>query len=360
MGEHINKQTFSGSIEFVQVMDENGNIDQSAFPKGLTDDKITEMLKAMILARAVDAKTLSLQRQGRVATYAPLVGEEATQVGTAMAAGKDDIIVPGYRQHAVYMVRGAPLEGHFIAWRGYEEGLKVPPEVGMLPVSVPVATQMQHAAGIAYALKYLKKDGVAIGYTGDGGTSEGDFYESMNFAGVWKAPMVAIVENNEWAISVPRSKQTAAQTLAQKAIAAGIKGVQVDGNDVIGVYKVTKDAIADAKNGEPTMIECMTYRMSMHTTADDPTKYRDPAEVEYWKARDPIARVRKYLAGKNLWSDDIEAKLTESNAKTINDAVAKAEAFKGDPKSMFENIYSYIPPTLQEELDDALANNFWQ
>ncbi|MDE1851574.1 MAG: pyruvate dehydrogenase (acetyl-transferring) E1 component subunit alpha [Candidatus Micrarchaeota archaeon] len=356
----VSKETFNGSVEYVQVMDENGNVDQSLFPQDLKDEQIVEMLKWMILTRALDAKTLSLQRQGRVYTYAPLVGEEATQVGTALAMRKQDMFVPGYRQHGVYLVRGASLEAHFMGWRGFEEGLKVPKEVGGLPVSVPVGTQILHAVGLAFAQKYKKQDSVVLGYTGDGGTSEGDFYESLNFAGVWKVPVVAVVENNEWAISVPRSHQTAAQTLAQKAIAAGIKGVQVDGNDVIGVYKVTKDAIESAKNGMPVMIESMTYRMSMHTTADDPTKYRDPKEVEYWKARDPIDRVRKYLTAKNLWNADIEAKLAEENSKRINEAVEKAEAFKGDPKSMFENAYSFVPETLQEELDDAEANNFWQ
>ena len=195
-------------------------------------------------------------------------------------------------------------------------------------------------------------------YIGDGGTSEGDFYESINFAGIMKAPLVTIIENNQWAISVPRSRQTAAQTLAQKGFAAGIDVVQVDGNDVIAVYKAVKDAIELAKEG-PTLIECVTYRMSMHTTADDPTKYRSDDDVAIWKARDPIARVRLYLNKKNLWNDDLEKQMQDEQKKTIDEAVEKAEAFKPDPKSMFEHVYSYIPDTLKEELDDAISSNFY-
>ena len=218
---------------------------------------------------------------------------------------------------------------------------------------------MPHAAGMAYAQKYMRKDSAVIAYVGDGGTSEGDFYEALNFAGVWKAPMVAIIENNQWAISLPREKQSASKTLAQKAIAAGIDGVQVDGNDVIAVYKATKEAIEKSKDG-PMLIECITYRLGMHTTADDPTKYRPDEEVEKWKKRDPLIRVRNYLVKKGLWNDQIEKEVAEQQAKEIDAAVERAEQFKEDPKSMFTNVYSFVPQTLQEELDEAEKNNYWQ
>ncbi len=353
------KKVFDGSVDYYQVMDEQGNIDMSLFPNELDDSKILEMYKYMSLARAMDAKALSLQRQGRAVTYAPMVGEEATQIGSAIALRKDDYFVPNFRQQGVFLARGFSMDELFLYFRGYEEGNMIPKGKHALPGAVPVATQMQHAAGLAFAQKYLNTGASVIGYVGDGGTSEGDFYESLNFAGVTKSPLVAIIENNQWAISMPRGKQTAAQTLAQKAIAVGIPGVQVDGNDVIGVYKVIRDALANAKNG-PTLVECITYRMSMHTTADDPTKYRPQEEVDAWKKSDPIARVKIYLTKKGLWGDKKEQDLADQSLKAIDAAVEKAESFKGDPASMFEHIYSYMPDILQDELDAATASNFWQ
>jgi pyruvate dehydrogenase E1 component alpha subunit len=343
----------------MQILDENGNVDQSLFPKNLDDSKLVQMYKYMNFARALDAKTLSLQRQGRAVTYAPLVGEEATQIGSAMAMRADDIFVPNFRQHGVYLARGLPLELYFIYWRGFEEGGAIPKNVNGMPVIVPVGSQVPHAVGIAYAQKYEKTGNAVIVYVGDGGTSEGDFYEAMNFSGVLKIPLVIIVENNQWAISVPRSKQSAASTLAQKAVAAGIPGVQVDGNDVLAVYKAVSDAIASSSTG-PTLIECVTYRMSMHTTADDPTKYRPEQDLEEWKKKDPIDRLRKYLVAKGLWDDSKEKAMADEQLAAINDAVKKAEEFKPDPASMFENVYSYIPEVLAEEYNESKENGFWQ
>ena len=350
---------FEYKIEYMQILDENGNVDQSLFPKNLDDSKLVQMYKYMNFARALDAKTLSLQRQGRAVTYAPLVGEEATQIGSAMAMRADDIFVPNFRQHGVYLARGLPLELYFIYWRGFEEGGAIPKNVNGMPVIVPVGSQVPHAVGIAYAQKYEKTGNAVIVYVGDGGTSEGDFYEAMNFAGVLKIPLVIIIENNQWAISVPRSKQSAASTLAQKAVAAGIPGVQVDGNDVLAVYKAVSDAIASSSTG-PTLIECVTYRMSMHTTADDPTKYRPEQDLEEWKKKDPIDRLRKYLVAKGLWDDSKEKVMADEQLAAINDAVKKAEEFKPDPASMFENVYSYIPEVLAEEYNESKENGFWQ
>ncbi len=350
---------FEYKIEYMQILDENGNVDQSLFPKNLDDSKLVQMYKYMNFARALDAKTLSLQRQGRAVTYAPLVGEEATQIGSAMAMRADDIFVPNFRQHGVYLARGLPLELYFIYWRGFEEGGAIPKNVNGMPVIVPVGSQVPHAVGIAYAQKYEKTGNAVIVYVGDGGTSEGDFYEAMNFSGVLKIPLVIIIENNQWAISVPRSKQSAASTLAQKAVAAGIPGVQVDGNDVLAVYKAVSDAIASSSTG-PMLIECVTYRMSMHTTADDPTKYRPEQDLEEWKKKDPIDRLRKYLVAKGLWDDSKEKAMADEQLAAINDAVKKAEEFKPDPASMFENVYSYIPEVLAEEYNESKENGFWQ
>ncbi len=353
------KKVFEGEINYLQVMDENGNIDKELMPNYLDDKTIVEMYKNMSFARALDAKVLSLQRQGRATTYAPLIGEEATQIGSAMAMRKEDFFVPNFRQHGVYLVRGLPLETFFVYWRGFEEGNAIPENVNGLSVAVPVATQMPHAAGIAYAFKYLKKDSAVIAYVGDGGTSEGEFYEALNFSGVFQLPLVTIIENNQWAISVPRKMQSSAETLAQKGFAAGFKNIlQVDGNDVIAVYKATKEAIEKASEG-PSLIECITYRMSMHTTSDDPTRYRSEDEVKAWQAKDPIARVRKYLVSKGLWNDDLESKMAEEQKEKIDEAVEKAEKFVPDPKSIFEYVYSYIPPMLKEELDEAEKANFY-
>ncbi len=351
---------FDGKIEYLQIIDEEGNADQSLFPKDLDDKKLIEMYKYMCFARAFDAKALSLQRQGRIVTYAPLVGEEATQIGSAFAMRKDDYFVPNFRQHGVFLARGLPLEMFIIGWRGFEEGSKAPEGFRSLAVAVPVATQMQHSVGLAYALKYKKLDSAVVAYVGDGGTSEGDFYEATNFSGELKVPLVMVIENNQWAISVPRSKQSIAKTLAQKAFAAGIPGMQVDGNDVVAVYKAVSDAINNAKDNGPMLIECVTYRMSLHTTADDPTKYRNPAEVDLWKKKDPILRIKTYLTKKNLWNDQLEKQMGDEQSKMIDDAVAKGEAFKGDPRSMFENLYSFMPDVLKEEMDEAEAAKYWQ
>lgn len=352
------KKVFEGSVDYLQILDEGGNVDSALFPKGLDDAKIVGMYKLMSFARAADAKALSLQRQGRAMTYAPLLGQEATQIGSAVAMRKDDLFVPNFRQHGVYLARGMPLETMLLSWKGFEEGNVIPKDVGGFPIIIPVGTQIPHAAGIAFAQKYMKKDVAVLAYVGDGGTSEGDFYEALNFAGVFKLPLVVIIENNQWAISVPRSRQSAAETLAQKGIAAGISMIQVDGNDVIAVYKATKDAIENSKNG-PTLIECVTYRMSMHTTADDPTKYRSDEEVEAWRKKDPIARVRAYLDGKKLWNDSMESQMQEEQMKEIDAAVEKAEKFVPDPKSMFEHVYSYMPQTLKDELDSSIESGFF-
>ena len=353
------KTVFEGNVNYLQVLDENGDVDVTLFPPDLKDSDIIEMYKQMSFARALDAKVLSLQRQGRAVTYAPLIGEEATQIGSALAMRDGDYFVPNFRQHAVFVARGMPLDLILIYWKGYEEGLAIPENVKGLPYIVPVASQLPHAAGIAFSQKYKKTGFATIVYVGDGGTSEGAFYEALNFAGVFKLPLVTIIENNQWAISVPRSQQSAAQTLAQKGIAAGMDVVQVDGNDVIAVYKAVKDALEIAKEA-PTLIECVTYRMSMHTTADDPTKYRSEDEVAEWRMKDPISRLKKYLVKKKLWNEDLEDAMQEDQKKTIDSALEKAEAFKPDPKSIFEHVYSYLPDVLKGELDDALVSNFYE
>ena len=350
---------FDCSIEYTQIIDQDGKADESLFPKELDANSLKEMYKSMCFARALDAKTLSLQRQGRAATFAPLLGEEATQIGIAFGMGKADVLVPSFRQHGILLARGMPLDSYFIYWRGFEEGNSTLKGINSFPVAVPVGTQMPHGAGAAFAQKYLKTGAAVFAFVGDGGTSEGDFYEAINFAGALELPLVTVVENNQWAISLPRGRQSAAKTLAQKGIAAGIRSVQVDGNDVVAVYKVAKEAAELAHSGKPSLIECVTYRLSMHTTSDDPTKYRPDSEVEEWKKKDPIDRMRKYLTGKGLWDDAAQKEMEDYQVSKIDEAVKNAEAFKPDPKSVFENVYSFMPQVLKDEEESALKDNFW-
>jgi pyruvate dehydrogenase E1 component alpha subunit len=270
-----------------------------------------------------------------------------------------DILVPNFRQHGSLLFRGLSLYDFFVYWKGYEDGLVSTKKMNSTPYIVPVSTHLVHAVGIAFTHKYLGTGASVLTYVGDGGTSEGDFYEALNFAGVMKVPIVFVIENNQWAISTPVRKQTAASTLAQKGIAAGMVCTQVDGNDVMAVYKATKESLANTPKG-PSLIECLTYRLSFHTTSDDPTKYRTEAEVEDWKKRDPIKRVRLYLESKQLWNASKQQTMEDEQLKTINGAVSKADTFKPDPKSMFETLYSSIPDTLKDEETDALNSGFWQ
>ena len=353
------KKAYEGSVDYIQVLDEQGNVDLDLIPKEITDEKIAEMYKQMLFARMVDAKAVNLQRLGRIATYAPLYGEEAVQIGSAMAMSDKDFFVPNFRQHAVFFNKGLPLETFFIYAKGYEEGMIVPKEMKAFPWIVPVSTQIPHAVGIAFAQKYKATGSAVVTYVGDGGTSEGNFYEGLNFAGVFKIPLVVIIENNQWAISVPRSYQSAAQTLAQKGIAAGIKCIQVDGNDVIGVYKAVKDALESARGNVPVIVEAVTYRLGMHTTSDDPSKYRDKSEEDEWKAKEPFIRLNKYLRSKGLWDDARQAKAEQEFSAIIDQAIAKADAFRPDPKSMFEHIYSFMPDVLEQQEAELESNNFF-
>lgn len=353
------KKAYEGSVDYIQVLDEQGNVDLDLIPKEITDEKIVEMYKQMLFARMVDAKAVNLQRLGRIATYAPLYGEEAVQIGSAMAMSDKDFFVPNFRQHAVFFNKGLPLETFFIYAKGYEEGMIVPKEMKAFPWIVPVSTQIPHAVGIAFAQKYKATGSAVVTYVGDGGTSEGNFYEGLNFAGVFKIPLVVIIENNQWAISVPRSYQSAAQTLAQKGIAAGIKCIQVDGNDVIGVYKAVKDALESARGNVPVIVEAVTYRLGMHTTSDDPSKYRDKSEEDEWKAKEPFIRLNKYLRSKGLWDDARQAKAEQEFSAIIDQAIATADAFRPDPKSMFEHVYSFMPDVLEQQEAELESNNFF-
>jgi pyruvate dehydrogenase E1 component alpha subunit len=311
------------------------------------------MHEKMLLARHFDERMFSLQRQGRLGTFAPVKGQEAAQIGAVAALNDSDWIVPAFREVAAYVWRGLPLEGLLLYNAGYNEGGRVPDGEHFLPIAIPVGSQMLHAAGLAYGLKLQKKREITMTFFGDGATSEGDFHEAMNFAMVYSCPMVFICQNNHYAISVPRSKQTTSRTLAQKAFAYDMPCLQVDGNDVLAVYTAAKEAVERARKHKlPTLIECVTYRLSVHTTVDDPSKYRTQKEVEEWEKRDPIPRFQRYLKQKKILSD-ADAKKTEER---VEQEIAKGvEAWQGqvarltDPSVMFDHLYAEMPPSLRAQ-----------
>ncbi|NWF52424.1 MAG: pyruvate dehydrogenase (acetyl-transferring) E1 component subunit alpha [Nitrospirae bacterium] len=343
----------SFQVKRIEILDEKGDIDESLMPS-ISEQNILKIYELMILARMFDQRALKLQREGRLGTYAPILGQEASQIGSAFVLNKSDWVFPSYRESGVYITIGYPLHMILQYWAGDERGLKSPIGLNILPVSIPVGTQILHAAGVAMAAKYRKEKICTVAYFGDGGTSKGDFHEGLNIAGVFKLPAVFICQNNQWAISLPREKQTAAKTLAQKAYAYGIEGLQVDGNDVFAVYKTTEYALNKAREGGgPTLIETVTYRISDHTTADDATRYRSKEEVEIWKAKDPIQRLKLFMEKRGLWSERYHKYVEDKSMSTIDEAVKTAESKElPTPPEMFSYIYEKLTPRQKKELKD--------
>ncbi|WP_051335866.1 pyruvate dehydrogenase (acetyl-transferring) E1 component subunit alpha [Methylocapsa acidiphila] len=308
-------------------------------------DLLISLLRAMALTRAFDLKAVALQRTGRLGTYPVSLGEEAVSVGAASAMREEDVLLPSYRNTGAQLWRGVKMEEILLFWGGDERGNAFSGPKQDFPLSIPVASQTSHAAGVAYAFKLRKEPRVAVCMSGDGATSKGDMWEAMNFAGVAKLPVVFIVGNNQWAISVPRKLQTASETLAQKAIAAGFGGEQVDGNDVIAVRAATERALAAARAGEgPFLIEALTYRLGDHTTADDAARYRSPEEVQARWKEEPIARLRAYLVGKKAWGKEDEERLaSECQARVEAAAASYLATPPRAPSSMFDHLYAELP-----------------
>lgn len=342
--------------ETYQILNESGACDEKEMPR-LSPEDVRRMYENMVYARTLDDRILKLQREGRCGTYASSLGQEATQVGSAMALRQADWMFPYFREIGAHIVRGFPMHLYLVYWMGDERGSKVPEGLNDFVISVPVGTQNLHAAGAAMAAKLKGDKNAVLVFMGDGATSEGDFHEAMNFAGVFKAPVVFVVQNNQWAISVPLSKQTASQTIAQKAVAYGFDGYRVDGNDAFAVFRTVGEALERARSGGgPALVECVTYRMSDHTTADDASKYRPAGELEAWKARDPIERLRKYMESKGMWDAKYEGSVQESAGKRIEDAVREAEAMPAPgPEEMFDFLYHRIPKGLADERSAMLA-----
>jgi pyruvate dehydrogenase E1 component alpha subunit len=344
-------------IDYLSILNEKGELDTALEP-AIDDDALLRLHRTMLLARRFDERLLSLQRQGRIGTFPPISGQEAAHLGAVAGLRASDWVVPAFREMAADIWRGRPLESIIVYNNGFNEGSRIPADRNDMPISVPVGSQILHAAGIAWAMRYRGKDDVAMTFFGDGATSQGDFHEGLNFAGVFQLPVVFVCQNNQWAISIPRAKQTRSKTLAQKASAYGVPGIQVDGNDILAVYAAAKEAVDRARaGGGATLVECVTYRLAVHTTADDPKRYRSDAEVEAWRRKDPIPRFQGYLTAKGLLSEEAVKAEEAAIAAEIQAAVERAEEEMkklGDPLLMFEHAYAEMPDYLKEQRADFI------
>jgi len=336
----------------LQILDKDGNVDEILDPD-IPDDLLIRAYKTMVLARTADEKAVKLQRQGKLGAYPPSKGQEASQLGPALAMADKDWLVWAFRELAALVWRGVPIWRAYLYWMGNEEGSNYPENVRVTPSAVPVSSQIPHAVGISYASKLRKEASATVVYFGDGGTSEGDFNEGLNFAGVFKTPTVFVCQNNQYAISLPRSRQTAARTIAQKALAFGFPGIQVDGNDILATYAAGKEALERARRGDgPTLIESYTYRLGDHTTSDDATRYRFDQEVKEWTERDPIKRFKIYLEKKGLWTDGDEKETLVWAQATVEEEVKKAQSFPSPAiDEVFEHTYAEMPPELREQIE---------
>lgn len=344
----------SFEVKRLSILNPAGEVDSALVP-ALADSQLLQLYELMQFTRLADQRALHLQREGRLGTYPSTLGQEAAQVGSALALSAADWVFPSFRELGVYLTRAYPLSLIYRYWAGDERGLQSPPELNFFPLCIAVGTHVLHAAGAALAAKYRKDAVVAVAYLGDGGTSKGDFHEALNLAGVYQLPLVVVCQNNQWAISVPRQKQTAAASLAQKAIAHGIPGVQVDGNDVLAVYRATAEALERARSGGgPTFIECETYRLADHTTADDARRYRDPVEVARWQELDPLLRLQRLLQARGLWQEAAQQQGQQALQQRIDQAVAEAQgAPPVEVAEMFRFTGHGLSSRQQEQLEEA-------
>ena len=320
-------------------------------------EPLRHLYQSMAQVRAFDARAVALQRTGQLGTYASSLGQEAIGAALGHTLADDDVLLPTYRETLALLMRGVRMHELLLYWGGDERGMAWSGRPHDFPLCVPIGTQVPHAVGIAQAFKYRRQQRVAVCTIGDGGSSKGDFYEALNLAGVWQLPVVFVVVNNQWAISVPRDRQSGAQTLAQKAVAAGVPGEQVDGNDIIALCERLRHALEHARQGNgPRLIEALTYRMSDHTTADDASRYRPAEELEQARQNEPMLRLRRYLECLDAWSEQDETALKAEHEQRVE---AEVEAYLGTgampPESMFDCLYETLPSALQTQRDEVLA-----
>lgn len=335
--------------EMLRILDEEGNVEKGLMPK-MPKDLLVKAYRIMLLTRLADDKAVKLQRQGRLGAYPPSKGQEASQIGPAMALKEEDWLVWAFREMGALLWKGVPLNTLYLYWMGNELGNVYPEGVKATPSVVPVGSQVPHAVGIGYASKLRGEKSVALAYFGDGATSEGEFHEGLNFAGVFRTPNVFVCQNNQFAISTRRAKQTASPTIAQKAVAYGFPGILVDGNDVLAMYAASKEAAERARKGNgPTLIESFTYRMSDHTTSDDWRKYRSKEEVAEWERKDPLKRFGAYLTAQGILKDNDA--LVKELGELVEKAAAEAESVPAPSRSdVFVHTYAEMPPYLRRQM----------
>jgi pyruvate dehydrogenase E1 component subunit alpha len=359
----VSQEELAPALGLLQVLDPSGNL--VGDPPALASEQLLEMYRGVVTIRIMDERLLALQRQGRIGFYGEARGQEAAVIGSAYALEPEDYIVPALREAGAAILRGLPLRAYVAQIFGnandIAHGRQLPCHPGSrasryVTMSSCVGTQLPHAQGMAWAAKIRGHKIVVIGYMGDGATSEEDFHVAMNFAGVYQVPVVYFCQNNQWAISVPVGKQTASETIAVKAIAYGIPGVRVDGNDILAVYKATREAVDRARSGGgPTFIEALTYRVSAHSSSDDPTRYRDESITEQWKQKDPIARFRAHLIGSGVLDEAGDTRIRDQIEREVRDAIAAEEAAPPPRlETLVEDVYADVPWHLREQLDALL------
>ncbi|ARF15089.1 pyruvate dehydrogenase (acetyl-transferring) E1 component subunit alpha [Sporosarcina ureae] len=341
-----------------QYVNEEGKFTDDSIKEEITAELVHSFYYNMLRIRTFDRKAKSLQRQGRLGTYALFEGQEAAQVGSALSLKKDDWVFPTYRDHGAILTFGANMPKVLLYWNGRAEG-NLHPDRNIFPPAVPIATQLPHAAGAAWADKRKGNKNVSIAYFGDGATSEGDFHEGMNFASVFKLPVVFFNQNNGYAISMPIEKQMNSKTIAQKSVAYGMPGIRIDGNDIFAVYFETKKAFDRARNGDgPTLIEAVTQRFGAHTTADDPTKYRDQYEVDSTRDQlDPLLRLERFMKEQKYWDGKWEQEISTQINKEIEEAIVEMENFpKANVEDLFDHVFAEMPWPLREQKEQYLQS----
>jgi 2-oxoisovalerate dehydrogenase E1 component alpha subunit len=348
------------TLELLQVIKPTGESVEEMEPE-IAKDELRRLYRLMVLTRNLDTRGIQLQRQGRIGFYIGCLGQEAAHIGSAYALKPEDWVFPAYREIGAMLTRGITLnqllDQYFANAEDLQKGRQLTNLFGVKKAnyvtgSAPIATQIPHAVGVALAAKIRGDPIVTLTYFGDGGTSENDFHTGMNFAGVFKTPTVFFCQNNHWAISVPVERQTASATIAIKAQAYGFEGIRVDGNDILAVYRTTKDAVEKARNGRgPTLIEAVTYRMGPHSSSDDPKRYRTDEELAEWQKRDPLIRFRRYLEKKRFWTEADEKKAQEETNREIDEAIKHAEKLPRPAlETLFTDVYAEMPWHLEEQL----------